>query len=94
MDPEGCFYFPTGINQFESHKGMYYWLSFNNLQILREDNGKLVESVAVQAENFVIDSSGNVVLFNNATNELLIMLLRVSMTKDGEPAFSRINDNI
>jgi len=70
MNPEGCFYFPTGINQFESHKGMYYWLSFKNLQILREDNGKLVESVAVQAENFFIDSNDNVVLFNNATKEL------------------------
>ena len=69
-NPTGAFYLPTGINQFESHKGMYYWLSFNNLQILREDNGKLVESVAVQAENFLIDSNDNVVLFNNATREL------------------------
>jgi hypothetical protein len=61
---------PTGINQFESHKGMYYWLNNTNLQILREDNGQLVKSVAVTANNFIIDPTGKFVLINNATKEL------------------------
>jgi len=49
---------------------MYYWLNNTNLQILREDNGQLVKSVAVTASNFIIDSSDKVVLINNATKEL------------------------
>jgi len=69
-NPTGAFYLPTDIKQFESHKGMYYWLNNTNLQILREDNGQLVKSVAVTASNFIIDSSDKVVLINNATKEL------------------------
>ncbi len=70
-DTTGAFYLPTNnIKQFESHKGMYYWLNNTNLQILREDNGQLVKSVAVNANNFIIDSSDNVVLINNTTKEL------------------------
>jgi len=67
-NPTDAFYFPT--DQFESHKGMYYWLNNTNLQILREDDGHLVESVAVTANNFIIDSCDNLVLINNATKEL------------------------
>ncbi len=37
---------------------------------MREDNGQLVKSVAVTANNFIIDSNDNVVLINNATKEL------------------------
>jgi len=69
-NPTGAFYLPTDIKQFESHKGMYYWLNNTNLQILREDNGQLVKSVAITASNFIIDSSDKVVLINNATKEL------------------------
>ncbi len=64
------FYFPTDIKQFESHKGMYYWLNNTTLQILREDDGQLIKSVAVTANNFILDSTDNVVLINNATKEL------------------------
>ncbi len=69
-NPTGAFYFPTGIKQFESHKDMYYWLNNTNLQILREDDGLLVESVAVTTNSFIIDSNDNVILINNATKEL------------------------
>ncbi len=68
--PKSAFYLLADIKQFESHKGMCYWLNNAKLQILREDNGRLVESVAVTANNFIIDSSDNVVLINNATKEL------------------------
>jgi len=53
----GAFYFPTDIKQFESHKGMYYWLNNTNLQILREEDGQLVKSVSVTTNNFIIDSN-------------------------------------
>jgi len=69
-NPTGAFYLPTDIKQFESHKGMYYWLNNTNLQILREDDGQLVKSVAITASNFIIDCSDNVFLINNASNEL------------------------
>jgi len=69
-NPTGAFYLPTGIKQFESHKGLYFWLNNNNLQILREYNGQLVKSVAVTANNFIIDSTDKFVLINNATKEL------------------------
>jgi len=69
-NPKGAFYLPTDIKQFESYKGMYYWLNNTNLQILREDDGQLVKSVAVTANNFIIDCSDNVVLINNASKEL------------------------
>jgi hypothetical protein len=69
-NPTGAFYLPFGIKQFESHKGMYYWLYDTNLHILREDNGKFVKSVAVTANNFIIDSIDNVFLIKNATKEL------------------------
>jgi hypothetical protein len=68
-DPKGAFYLPTGIKQFESHKGIYYWLNDSNLQILREDDGQLVKSVTLIANIFIIDSSDKVVLINNATKE-------------------------
>jgi hypothetical protein len=44
-------------------------LNNTNLQILKEDNGQL-NSVAVTANNFIIDSSDNIVLVNNATKKL------------------------
>ena len=69
-NPTGAFYLLTDMNQFESHKGMYYWLNNTNLQVLREDDGQLVKSVAVTANNFIIDSTDKVVLINNATKEL------------------------
>ena len=64
------FYFPSEINEFEWHKGKYYWLDETRLQILREYNGQLVKSVAVKANNFTFDSSDNVVLVNHATKEI------------------------
>jgi len=66
----GAFYLPTDIKQFESHKGMYYWLNNTNLQILREEDGQLVKSVSVTTNNFIIDSNDNVVLINHSTKEL------------------------
>ncbi len=69
-NPTGAFYLPTDMNQFESHKGMYYWLNNTNLQILREEDGQLVKSVSVTTNNFIIDSNDNVVLINHSTKEL------------------------
>ena len=66
-----CYFFiPSVMKKFESHKGRYYWLSETNVQILREDNGELIRSVAVKANNFIIDSRDHVVLVNNATKEV------------------------
>jgi len=61
---------PTAIKQFESHKGKYYWLSDTKLQILREDNGQLVNSVTISADSFSHIDSSHVVLVNNATKEI------------------------
>jgi len=69
INPTGAFFLPIGIKQFESHKGKYYWLNETKLQILREDNGQLVNSVTINADSFIIDSS-QVVLVNNATKEI------------------------
>ena len=69
-NPTGAFYIPSVMKKFESHKGRYYWLSETNVQILREDNGELIRSVAVKANNFIIDSRDHVVLVNNATKEV------------------------
>jgi hypothetical protein len=52
-DPEGAFYLPQYVKQFECNKGKYYWLNATNLQILKEDTGELVRSVEVKADNFV-----------------------------------------
>ena len=60
----------SNLNKVHSNKGKYYWLSDIKLQILKEDNGELVKSVAVKANNFIINSSDNIVLINNATKEL------------------------
>jgi len=69
-DPEGVFYLPQFLKQFECNKGKYYWLSNTNLQILKEDTGELVRSVEVKADNFVIDSDDSVVLLNKETQRL------------------------
>ena len=69
-NPTGTFYFPTGIKQFECNKGRYYWLNNTNLQVLKEDTGKLVKSVKIAADNFTIDSSVIVVLIKNAAKEV------------------------
>jgi len=69
-DPKSAFFLPDDIKQFESHKGKYFWLDNSKLQILREDNGELVNSVLVCANSFLIDSNDDVVLINSATKEI------------------------
>ena len=68
--PTEPFYFPTDIKQFECKNGKYFWLDNTNLQILREDNGVLIKSLKVTADNFSFNSNENIVLLNKATKEL------------------------
>ena len=67
---KGPFYLPPEIKQLEVNKGKFYWLNHTKLQILREDSGELVKSLAVTANNFIIDSKDNIVLVNNVNQEI------------------------
>ena len=78
-NPTGPFYFLTGIKQLEVNKGKIYFLNCRNLQILKEDSGELVKSVAVDADNITFDSEDNVVLINNATQEITTLKKMVAL---------------
>jgi len=69
-DPNRPFYLPPEIKQFEINRGKIYLLSNISLQILKEDNGKLAKTVEIAANDFIIDSEENIVLYNTATKEI------------------------
>ena len=69
----GAFYTPKlqgdRLQQFEFRNGKFFWLSDSHLEI-SEDHGELIKSIEIQAQNFVFDSTGRIVLFDKISQEL------------------------
>ena len=68
--PTGAFYIPADITQFECKNGKYFLLNKTNFQILGENNGELIKTIQLTADNFVFDSKDMIVLLNKAKKEL------------------------
>ena len=66
------FYFPSDIKQFECVGGKFIWLNETKLQILNEKSGKVINSVNVNANKFILDSKSNIHLINKTAKKLQV----------------------
>jgi len=69
-DPTAAFYLPPNIKQFESKNEKYFCLTDSHLLILKESDGKCLNSFEVKTNMFTFDSKGDIVFFNKDTKEL------------------------
>jgi len=69
-DPTAAFFLPPNIKQFESKNEKYFCLTDSHLLILKESDGKFLNSFEVKTNIFTFDSKGDIVFFNKDTKEL------------------------
>ena len=70
--PDEPFYFPSDILQFEWANEKFIWLNKTNLQILDDTSGKVVKSIEVDADKFILDSQSNICLTNKTAKKLQV----------------------